>query len=172
MTLPIASITALFAGLLILLLTLKVVQLRRRDGVVLGDNDNRRLAKAIRGHANAVEQVPNSIDRDGAVRGTGRRAAPACRAGHPLDRGADHACCLFRDPRHPLANARIWHVANHDRAGCTAPSPSSGNSYVIRPRKAAQCQSFASQILLLNVLISQTPRLAATKHGYKVMLVD
>jgi uncharacterized membrane protein YecN with MAPEG domain len=61
MTLPITSITALFAGLLILLLTLKVVQLRRRDGVVLGDNHNRRLAKAIRGHANAVEQLPIAL---------------------------------------------------------------------------------------------------------------
>jgi len=61
MSLPITSITALFAGVLILLLTLKVVQLRRRDGVVLGDNDNRTLAKAIRGHANAVEQLPIAL---------------------------------------------------------------------------------------------------------------
>lgn len=57
MSLPVTSITAIFAGLLILLLTIKVIQLRRRDGVVLGDNGNRPLATAIRGHANAVEQL-------------------------------------------------------------------------------------------------------------------
>ncbi len=61
MILPITSMTAVFAGLLILLLTIKVVQIRRRDGVVLGDNDNRTLAKAIRGHANAVEQLPIAL---------------------------------------------------------------------------------------------------------------
>jgi len=61
MILPITSMTAIFAGLLILLLTMKVVQIRRRDGVVLGDNDNRTLAKAIRGHANAVEQLPIAL---------------------------------------------------------------------------------------------------------------
>jgi uncharacterized membrane protein YecN with MAPEG domain len=57
MPLIVTSITAIFAGLLVLLLTIRVVQLRRREGVVLGDGDNRALAKAIRGHANAVEQL-------------------------------------------------------------------------------------------------------------------
>ncbi len=61
MTLPITSVTAICAGLLILLLTIKVVHLRRRDGVVLGDNNDRALAKAIRGHANAVEQLPIAL---------------------------------------------------------------------------------------------------------------
>jgi hypothetical protein len=55
------SITAIFAGLLILSLTAKVIQLRRRDGVVLGDNDNRTLTKEIRGHANATEQFPIAL---------------------------------------------------------------------------------------------------------------
>ncbi|WP_400086590.1 MAPEG family protein [Yoonia sp. R78084] len=59
--LPITSVTAILAGLLILLLTIKVIQLRRRGGVVLGDNDDRILAKAIRGHANAVEQLPIAL---------------------------------------------------------------------------------------------------------------
>ncbi|WP_108815293.1 MAPEG family protein [Loktanella sp. Alg231-35] len=59
--LPITSLTALFSGLLILALTLRVVQLRRRGGVVLGDNDDRMLVKAIRGHANAVEQLPIAL---------------------------------------------------------------------------------------------------------------
>lgn len=61
MALPVTSLTAIFAGLLILLLTIRVVQLRIRNGVVLGDNDNRALAKAIRGHANAVEQLPIAL---------------------------------------------------------------------------------------------------------------
>ena len=60
-TLPITSLAAAFAGLLILLLTIRVVQFRRRDGVVLGDNDDRIITKAIRGHANAVEQLPIAL---------------------------------------------------------------------------------------------------------------
>ena len=60
-SLPITSLTAIFASVLILLLTIKVIQLRRRGGVVLGDNGDRALAKAIRGHANAVEQLPIAL---------------------------------------------------------------------------------------------------------------
>lgn len=60
-SLPITSLTALCAALLILVLTIKVVRLRRRDGVVLGDNDDRVLQKAIRGQANAVEQLPIAL---------------------------------------------------------------------------------------------------------------
>ncbi|PJI85000.1 hypothetical protein BC777_2994 [Yoonia maricola] len=62
-SLPITSLTALCAGLIILLMTIKVIQLRRRGGVVLGDGggDHRALAKAIRGHANAVEQLPIAL---------------------------------------------------------------------------------------------------------------
>jgi uncharacterized membrane protein YecN with MAPEG domain len=61
MSLPITSITALFAGVLILALTIIVIRIRRRDGVVLGDNDNRVMAKAIRGQGNAVEQLPIAL---------------------------------------------------------------------------------------------------------------
>ena len=60
-SLPITSVTAIFAGVLILLLTIAVVKIRRRDGVVLGDNDDRVLAKVIRGHANAIEQLPVAL---------------------------------------------------------------------------------------------------------------
>jgi uncharacterized membrane protein YecN with MAPEG domain len=60
-SLPITSITALLASIIILLLTLKVIRLRRRDGIVLGDNNDRIMTKAIRGHANAVEQVPIAL---------------------------------------------------------------------------------------------------------------
>ncbi len=35
--------------------------MRRLHKVVLGDNDNRDMAKAIRGHANAVETIPMSL---------------------------------------------------------------------------------------------------------------
>jgi uncharacterized membrane protein YecN with MAPEG domain len=60
-SLPITSITAFLAGVIILLLTIKVIQLRRSGGVVLGDNDDRALTKAIRGQANAVEQIPIAL---------------------------------------------------------------------------------------------------------------
>ena len=61
LTLPVTSLTAIFAALLILLLTVQVVRLRRKGGVVLGDNGDRVLAKAIRGHANATEQLPIAL---------------------------------------------------------------------------------------------------------------
>ena len=60
-SLPITSLTAIFAALLIILLTVQVIKLRRKDGVVLGDNGDRVLAKAIRGHANATEQLPIAL---------------------------------------------------------------------------------------------------------------
>lgn len=60
-SLPVTSVTAVFAGVLILLLTIKVIQLRRRGGVILGDNDDHALTKAIRGHANAAEQLPIAL---------------------------------------------------------------------------------------------------------------
>lgn len=60
-SLPVTSVTAIVAGIIILLLTIKVIQFRRADGVVLGDGDNRVLAKAIRGQSNAVEQLPIAL---------------------------------------------------------------------------------------------------------------
>lgn len=48
-------------ALILLLLTWAVIRIRRRDGVVLGDNDDRVLTKAIRGQANAAEQIPMAI---------------------------------------------------------------------------------------------------------------
>lgn len=59
--LPVTSWTALFGAVLIAILTIHVVRLRRKDGVVLGDAGNRVLAKAIRGHANAAEQLPIAL---------------------------------------------------------------------------------------------------------------
>ncbi len=60
-SLPVTSITALLGGIIILLLTIKVIQFRRKGGVVHGDNDDRILTKAIRGHANATEQLPIAL---------------------------------------------------------------------------------------------------------------
>ncbi|WP_341368748.1 MAPEG family protein [Yoonia sp. BS5-3] len=57
-TLPITSLAALVLGCTHLLLTIRVIRIRRRDGVVLGENEDRVLTKAIRGQANASEQMP------------------------------------------------------------------------------------------------------------------
>jgi len=59
--LPATSLAAAANGLILLLLTIRVVRLRRRDGVVLGDNNDRVLTKAIRGQANAAEQMPLAL---------------------------------------------------------------------------------------------------------------
>ena len=56
--LPLTSLAALLNGAIFFGLTLKVIRIRRRDGVVLGDNGDRALMKAIRGQANAAEQMP------------------------------------------------------------------------------------------------------------------
>lgn len=61
LSLPLTSLAALACGLLLLALTIRVVILRRRGGVVLGDGDDRALAKAIRGQANAAEQMPMAL---------------------------------------------------------------------------------------------------------------
>ena len=60
-SLPITSLTAIAAGILLLILTSQVIRLRRRHGVVLGDNGDRAIAKAIRGQANAAEQLPMAL---------------------------------------------------------------------------------------------------------------
>jgi len=61
LSLPITSVTAILSALLILLMTLQVIRLRRKGGVVLGDDNDRQMAKAIRGHANATEQLPIAL---------------------------------------------------------------------------------------------------------------
>lgn len=59
--LPITSIAALLNGGLLLALTARVIFYRRRDSVILGDNGDRALTKAIRGQANAAEQMPMAL---------------------------------------------------------------------------------------------------------------
>ncbi|MDX8351051.1 MAPEG family protein [Cognatiyoonia sp. IB215182] len=60
-SLPVTSMTAICAALILLVLTWKVIMLRRKDGVVLGDTGDRVLTKAIRGQANAAEQLPMAL---------------------------------------------------------------------------------------------------------------
>src|SRR6056297_2389978 len=59
--LPVTSAAALLNGALLLALTARVIFHRRRNGIVLGDNGDRVLTKAIRGQANAAEQVPVAL---------------------------------------------------------------------------------------------------------------
>lgn len=61
LSLPVTTLAAILNGLILLVLTFRVIVLRRRDGVVLGDNNDRVLLKAIRGQANAAEQIPIAI---------------------------------------------------------------------------------------------------------------
>ncbi|MCI4660886.1 MAG: MAPEG family protein [Neomegalonema sp.] len=54
-------VTALFCGLntvIVLYLAIRVISLRRRHQVAIGDGGHGDLARAIRGHANAVETIP------------------------------------------------------------------------------------------------------------------
>ena len=56
--LTVTAATTVLLGLLYLYLTMKVVMHRREDKVVFGDNNDPMLAKKIRGHGNAAEQIP------------------------------------------------------------------------------------------------------------------
>ena len=77
--LPITSLAAIANGLMLFLLTVRVIVLRRRDGVVLGDNDDRVLTKAIRGQANAAEQMPMALILLGLIEAQG--GSPIAAAG-------------------------------------------------------------------------------------------
>lgn len=58
------AITGFYTGILALLhitLTFKVIGLRRRFQIGLGDGDNKDLRKAIRVHGNFVEYVPMAM---------------------------------------------------------------------------------------------------------------
>lgn len=58
MSIGITSLYASFLALLILLLSYRVVMLRRKYQVGIGTNGEKVLARAIRVHANAVEYIP------------------------------------------------------------------------------------------------------------------
>ena len=58
------AITALYAAaitLLFLALSVRVIRLRRAARIALGDGGERRLARAIRAHANCAEYAPIGI---------------------------------------------------------------------------------------------------------------
>lgn len=59
--LPITTITAAVNAMLFFALTVSVISYRRSNSVTLGDNDDRILAKRIRGHGNAAEQIPIAL---------------------------------------------------------------------------------------------------------------
>lgn len=58
MPIPVTGLAAAIAGLLLLLLALRVSQLRLRHKVSLGDKGIPELTRAIRVHGNTVEHVP------------------------------------------------------------------------------------------------------------------
>ena len=60
-SLPVTSAAALANGLILLVLTWRVIMMRRRGGIVLGDDGDRAVFKAIRGQANAAEQIPVAL---------------------------------------------------------------------------------------------------------------
>ncbi|WP_420858967.1 MAPEG family protein [Marivivens marinus] len=61
LALPVTLTAAVINGALFQLLTWRVVRGRRRHKIVLGDGDDRAMAKAIRGQANAAEQMPIAL---------------------------------------------------------------------------------------------------------------
>jgi len=58
---PITAIYAALCGLLLLGLAWRVVDVRRRERIGIGDGQNRVLERRIRIHANAVEYVPMAL---------------------------------------------------------------------------------------------------------------
>lgn len=58
MTLTVSLYTAAVLGLLLVVLSARVSQLRMRHQISLGDGGNRDLGRFIRLHANTAEQVP------------------------------------------------------------------------------------------------------------------
>ncbi|MGB0959900.1 MAG: MAPEG family protein [Halocynthiibacter sp.] len=57
-TFPITGISALLLGALLLILTSRVISVRRHDKIALGDGGNESLQKRLRAHGNAMEQIP------------------------------------------------------------------------------------------------------------------
>jgi len=55
---PITALYAAFAGLLVLLLSIRVVLVRQRCKIGIGDGANHELTRCIRVHGNAIEYLP------------------------------------------------------------------------------------------------------------------
>lgn len=61
MSAPVTTFYAGFIGLLLLVLSYRVVSHRRRAGVSLGAGEDRDLERAIRAHGNLVEYAPITL---------------------------------------------------------------------------------------------------------------
>jgi len=61
MSVPITGLYAALAALLVVVLALRVVALRRSTKTGIGDGGDRRLARAIRVHGNAIEYLPIAL---------------------------------------------------------------------------------------------------------------
>ena len=57
-TFPITAVYAGLSGLLLLILAVRVVQVRKRSKIGIGDGSNHELVRSIRVHGNAVEYLP------------------------------------------------------------------------------------------------------------------
>ncbi|QGX38468.1 MAPEG family protein [Permianibacter aggregans] len=61
MNLPITGLYAALCGLIVVVLVLRIVGLRRKFRVGIGDGGQKPLAQAIRVHGNAVETMPIAL---------------------------------------------------------------------------------------------------------------
>ncbi len=61
MTLPITTILVSLLALLLFRLSVRVIQLRRKNKVSLGDGGHEELQRAIRGQANCAEYAPIAV---------------------------------------------------------------------------------------------------------------
>ena len=60
-SLNITAWSALILGVLLLILTFRVIGDRRSKKIVLGDDGDKVMIKKIRGHSNACEQIPMAL---------------------------------------------------------------------------------------------------------------
>lgn len=58
---PVTALYAALLALLLMLLSLRVSLLRRSTGTFFGPGEDRRLARAIRAHANFIEYTPMAL---------------------------------------------------------------------------------------------------------------
>lgn len=61
MSIPVTAITAGLLSLFLIVLSYRVIKIRRKNRISLGDGDNVDLRRAMRGQANFVEYAPVGI---------------------------------------------------------------------------------------------------------------
>jgi|CXWL01.1.fsa_nt_gi uncharacterized membrane protein YecN with MAPEG domain len=74
-TFPVTALYAGLCGLLVLLLAIRVVLVRQRAKIGIGDGANHELTRCIRAHGNAVEYVPMLLILLGLCEAAGMAAA-------------------------------------------------------------------------------------------------